>query len=81
MPVVAPQILVESPDRRKFTIRSAVGANANTHDSLQKLVMEGNAGPIAMLVRQYGLLVLNKSHGLALRSGHIPGRQYSSKLA
>ena len=57
----------------KFTIRSAVGANAITHDSLQTLVMEGNAGQIAD-ARSSGRFAGSEQEPRAgLRSGHIPG--------
>ena len=57
----------------KFTIRSAVGANAISHASLQKLVMDGNAGQIAD-ARSAGRFAGTEQEPRAgLRSGHIPG--------
>jgi len=57
----------------KFTIRPAVGANAINHDSLQTLVMDGNAGQIAD-ARSAGRFAGTEQEPRAgLRSGHIPG--------
>ena len=57
----------------KFTIRSAVGANAINHASLQKLVTDGNAGQIAD-ARSAGRFAGTEQEPRAgLRSGDIPG--------
>ena len=57
----------------KFTIRSAVGANAINHDSLQTLVMNGNAGQIADARSAGRFAGTEKEPRAGLRSGHIPG--------